>query len=147
MDNSKESNYQTVSDIIADNKVNVDSNIDIALKANQGISANTFFEIAKVTGYSKDEMAKVLSTSVKTFSRYQKENKKLGPLRSELILKIMALFKKGIEVFATLGSFKQWLNKPALGLGNQIPFALIHTSTGIDLVLEEIIRIGYGDLA
>lgn len=147
MYNNKDNKDLTVSDIIKEYNVNINSNIDIALKANQGISANTFFEIAKVTGYSKDEMAKVLSTSVKTFSRYQKENKKLGPLRSELILKIIALFKKGIEVFASVENFKQWLNKPAFGLGSQIPFALIHTSTGIDLVLDELIRIEYGDLA
>lgn len=137
----------TVSEIIKTYKVNVNSNIDIAIKANQGIDAHSFFEMAKVTGYTKDELAKVLSTSVKTFSRYEKENKKLGPLRSELILKIMALFQKGIDLFGELTHFKNWLAKPAFGLGNQQPFDLIQTSTGIDLVLDELTRIEYGDLA
>jgi putative toxin-antitoxin system antitoxin component (TIGR02293 family) len=137
----------TISDIIYEYAPRIKSNITIALEANRGIDAHIFFDIVRLSGYSKDEMAKVFSTSAKTFSRYEKENKKLGPLRSELILKIMALFKKGIEVFGGLDSFKAWMAKPAFGLGNLTPFSLIHTSTGIDLVLDELIRIEFGDLA
>jgi len=143
----KEPEAMTVNDVMVEYGVKVNSNIDIALKANQGIDAITFFETARVIGYSKEDMAKVLGTSVKTFTRYQKENKKLGPLRSELLLKILTLFQKGTGVFGQLSSFKMWLNKPAFGLGNQTPFSFLYTSTGIDLVLDEVIRIEHGDLA
>jgi len=140
-------NFESISDLIVEYNPSIKSNIAIALEANKGIDAHTFFDIVKLSGYSKDEMARVFSTSVKTFSRYEKENKKLGPLRSELILKIMALFKKGIEIFGSLDSFKAWLAKPAFGLGSHTPFSLIHTSTGIDLVHDELVRIEFGDLA
>ncbi len=143
----KKQKYNTISDIIVEYAPSIKSNIAIALEANKGVDAHTFFDIVKLSGYSKDEMAKLFSTSVKTFSRYQKEHKKLGPLRSELILKIMALFKKGIEIFGSLDNFKAWLAKPAFGLGNNTPFSLIHTSTGIDLVHDELVRIEFGDLA
>ncbi|KAA3610013.1 MAG: DUF2384 domain-containing protein [Calditrichaeota bacterium] len=144
---SEKHDFESISDLIVEYSPSIKSNIAIALEANKGIDAHTFFDIVKLSGYSKDEMAQVFSTSVKTFSRYEKENKKLGPLRSELILKIMALFKKGIEVFGSLDSFKSWLGKPAFGLGNNTPFSLIHTSTGIDLVHDELVRIEFGDLA
>ncbi len=145
--NLKKHNFESISDLILEYNPSIKSNIAIALEANKGIDAHTFFDIVKLSGYSKDEMARVFSTSVKTFSRYEKENKKLGPLRSELILKIMALFKKGIEIFGGLDSFKAWLAKPAFGLGGNTPFSLIHTSTGIDLVHDELVRIEFGDLA
>lgn len=140
-------NFESISDLIVEYSPSIKSNIAIALEANKGVDARAFFDIVRLSGYSKDEMARVFSTSVKTFSRYEKENKKLGPLRSELILKIMALFKKGLEIFGGLESFKTWLSKTAFGLGNHTPFSLIHTSTGIDLVHDELVRIEFGDLA
>jgi putative toxin-antitoxin system antitoxin component (TIGR02293 family) len=147
MYSSEKHNFENISDLIVEYSPGIKSNIAIALEANKGVDAQTFFDIVKLSGYSKDEMARVFSTSVKTFSRYEKENKKLSPLRSELILKIIALFKKGIEVFGGLESFKAWLAKPAYGLGGHTPFSLIHTSTGIDLVQDELTRIEFGDLA
>ena len=35
----------------------------------------------------------------------------------------------------------------AYGLGNQVPFTLMDTFTGISLIEEELIRIEFGDLA
>ena len=57
------------------------------------------------------------------------------------------LLKKGIEIFGTAKSFHMWLNIPSFGLGNQIPFNMMDTITGINLVEEELIRIEFGDLA
>jgi putative toxin-antitoxin system antitoxin component (TIGR02293 family) len=58
-----------------------------------------------------------------------------------------ALFEHGTDVFGSVESFRRWLDKPAYGLDNQVPFALLHTSGGMDLIQDELIRIEYGDLA
>ena len=116
----------------------------LALK---GVPATHFFEIADLTGYKREQLAEVFDTSLKTFQRYEREHKKLNPQDSEKILKIMALFQTGESVFGTGSAFRRWMDKPAYGLGNQIPFDLLHTSGGIDLVMDEVIRIEYGDLA
>jgi len=58
-----------------------------------------------------------------------------------------ALFEHGADVFGSAESFRRWLDKPACGLDNQVPFALLHTSGGMDLIQDELIRIEYGDLA
>lgn len=112
-----------------------------------GVPATHFFEIADLTGYKREQLAEVFDTSLKTFQRYEREQKKLNPQDSEKVLKIMALFQTGESVFGTADSFRRWMDKPAYGLGNQIPFALLHTSGGIDLVMDEVTRIEYGDLA
>jgi putative toxin-antitoxin system antitoxin component (TIGR02293 family) len=54
---------------------------------------------------------------------------------------------KGQKVFGNPESFRRWLEKPAYGLDEQIPLDLLQTSGGIDLVMEELDRIAYGDLA
>lgn len=119
----------------------------LVLLALQGIPATAFFDIADQTGYRREQLAEVFDTSVKTFQRYEKEDRKLNPQDSEKALKIMALFEKGEDIFGNREQFRRWMDKPAFGLGQQMPFDLLHTSGGIDLIMDELIRIEYGDLA
>ena len=119
----------------------------LVILALQGVPATRFFEIADLTGYKREQLAEVFDTSLKTFQRYEREQKKLNPQDSEKVLKIMALFQTGESVFGSAGAFRRWMDKPAYGLGNQIPFELLHTSGGIDLIMDEVMRIEYGDLA
>lgn len=121
--------------------------LTIVMEANKGIGANTFFDLVDLSSFPKAQLAGLLHTSVKTLVRYRQEKKKLNPILSEQTLKLIGLFKKGSEVFSNTPSFKRWLEKPAYGLGNQVPLELLQTSGGIDLVQEELIRIEYGDLA
>ncbi|GAB4020431.1 type II RES/Xre toxin-antitoxin system antitoxin [Spirosoma koreense] len=119
----------------------------LVFSALKGVPATRFFEIAELTGYKREQLAEVFDTSLKTFQRYEREQKKLNPQDSEKVLKIVALFQLGESVFGSAKAFRQWMDKPAYGLGNQVPFELLHTSGGIDLVLDEVVRIEYGDLA
>lgn len=119
----------------------------IVLLAMKGIPAAAFFETVDLTGYKKDQLAEVFNTSVKTFQRYEREAKNLNPQDSEKVLKIIALFDKGADVLGSVESFRRWMDKPAYGIGGQIPFDLLHTSGGIDLIMDELVRIEYGDLA
>ncbi|MBP6432073.1 MAG: DUF2384 domain-containing protein [Ferruginibacter sp.] len=111
------------------------------------VYATSFNDMVTVSNYDKDYAADLLDVSYKTITRYQKEKKKFSPLQSEYILKTIALYKKGESVFGTTQSFKNWLAKPAHGLGNKIPQSLITTITGINYILDELNRIAYGDLA
>ncbi|GAB3012415.1 type II RES/Xre toxin-antitoxin system antitoxin [Spirosoma pulveris] len=121
--------------------------IALVFSALKGVPATRFFEIAELTGYKREQLAEVFDTSLKTFQRYEREKKSLNPQDSEKVLKIMALFQTGESVFGSADSFRRWMDKPAYGLGNQVPFDLLHTSGGIDLVMDEVTRIEYGDLA
>lgn len=125
----------------------VSDKTNLVFLALKGVPATQFFAVADLTGYKREQLANIFDTSLKTFQRYEREQKKLNPQDSEKVLKIMALFQAGESVFGTADSFRRWMDKPAYGLGNQIPFDLLHTSGGIDLVLDEVIRIEYGDLA
>ena len=119
----------------------------LVLTALRGVPALLFFEVADLTGYRREQVAEVFDTSLKTFQRYERERRNLNPQDSEKVLKIQLLFNRGNDVFGSAEAFRRWMDKPAFGLGGQVPFSLLHTSGGIDLIMDELIRIDYGDLA
>ena len=104
-------------------------------------------DFISISGFTYDEFQETFKTTVKTIQNYAAQKLKLDASLSEKLLKSFALFKKGIEVFGSAKAFHQWLNTSAYGLGNQIPYTLMDTFTGISLIEEELIRIEYGDLA
>lgn len=119
----------------------------ITLKAQQGVKIKSVFDLVDISDYNKEFFANLLDVSTKTLDRYYAENKTLNPLNSEIVLKLMDLYSKGVEVFGDLASFRRWIEKPSYGLGNIKPVEFFSTSTGIDLVKEELQRIEYGDLS
>ncbi|MCP4122709.1 MAG: DUF2384 domain-containing protein [Bacteroidetes bacterium] len=125
----------------------VEDDFTIATRAIDGVDANLFYDMVDITGLSKQALAAYLDISTKTLERYRKQHKKLNSFRSEMLLKLVTLYKKGLEIFDDINAFRTWLNKPAYGLDNTIPAKLMITSTGIDVIIHELTRIEFGDLA
>lgn len=126
----------------------IKDDFSIASQSVKGVGAKAFFDLSTISGIKKGTLATVVFLmSIKTIQRRYQENKKLNPRNGELTLKLIALYKKGIEVFGSRISFNKWMKKDAFGLGNQPPFSFLSTNTGIDLIFEELVRIEYGDLA
>ena len=119
----------------------------LVMAARTGVPAKAAFAVAALLQVSPDELADLLHTTTKTLRTYRDANKRLAPAASEQVLKLLALARLGQEVFGEPVAFRRWLGKPAYGLDNQPPLALLQTSGGIDLVAEEVSRIAYGDLA
>lgn len=128
-------------------EASIRNTLTIVLEARRGLTAETFFDVADASLLNQNLLADLLHISLKTFQRYRKDNKRLNPATSEHLLKLLALFQQGNEVFGSIDSFNRWLAKPAFGLGNQVPLELLETSGGIDLVMDQLLRIAYGDLA
>ncbi len=118
----------------------------IVFSAQKGVSATIFDDVVKLFGH-KDYMAEVVELTHKTINKYHTNGTKFSPIRSELMLKLVALYKKGVAIFGNRESFINWMSKPAYGIGNYVPLDLIKTSDGIDLITDELDRIQYGDTA
>jgi putative toxin-antitoxin system antitoxin component (TIGR02293 family) len=126
----------------------IKGNISIVLNARKGLSANVLYDIILLTGFKKEQIATLFNTSAKTITRYtQEEGKNLDIVSSEHALKLIALFKKGTEIFGELEAFRRWIMKPAYGLGWEVPAELMETSGGIELIMEELYRIEFGATA
>nr|WP_199079096.1 antitoxin Xre/MbcA/ParS toxin-binding domain-containing protein [Pedobacter sp. ASV19] len=121
--------------------------ISLLTNSKKGLSAKAALDFISISGFSKEEFQETFKTTVKTIQNYATNDLKLDAALSEKLLKSFALFDKGMEVFGSGQAFHQWLNMPSYGLGNQIPFDLMDTITGISLIEEELIRIEFGDLA
>jgi putative toxin-antitoxin system antitoxin component (TIGR02293 family) len=138
----------TAAKVLSKYKSSISSDLSILKSANRGINSVVFTELVEITGINRNFLAEqVFDVSLKTMLRYQKENKNLNARNSEIALKLLNLFNKGMEIFGNMNSFMSWLNKESYGLGNQIPIHLMNTNTGIDLIEEELLRIEFGALA
>ena len=67
--------------------------------------------------------------------------------KSERILQIEILYSKGEVVFGDRENFTKWLETNNLALGDILPLDLLKTSFGIQLLIDELIRIEHGVLA
>lgn len=121
--------------------------VAMVMKAAEGLAVSVFDEIMRISALNKSQLAAFLDVTPKTIDNYRLQRHKLGRIESEQLLQLMALYKKGQEIFGNSEPFNQWLKQPATGLGGIIPFDLLYTQGGVNLVMEELIRIEYGALA
>ncbi len=121
--------------------------ISLLAQSKKGLRANAALDFLSLSGFTQDEFQETFKTTVKTIQNHVTRELTLDAALSEKLLKSFALFDKGIEIFGSANGFHRWLNAPAYGLGDQLPFTLMDTITGIQLIEEELIRIEFGDLA
>ena len=121
--------------------------LSMVQEASAGVYASRFFDLASLFQFKKEELANLFHVSLKSLMRYHASKQKLNAAQSEHVLKMISLHNHGMEVFGDDNALHRWLQKPAYGLGNKIPFQLMNTSSGIDLIINELKRIEWGDLA
>ncbi|KIC91850.1 hypothetical protein HY58_06460 [Flavihumibacter sp. ZG627] len=119
----------------------------MVMKAAEGLAVSVFDKIIQITALNKNQLAAFIDVTPKTIDNYRIRRHKLGRTESEQLLQLMALYKKGQEIFGNSEDFNLWLKQPASGLGGIVPFELLYTQGGINLVMEELLRIEYGALA
>ncbi|HEX5554920.1 MAG TPA: antitoxin Xre/MbcA/ParS toxin-binding domain-containing protein [Chitinophagaceae bacterium] len=121
--------------------------VAMVLRAAEGLAISVFDRLMQVTALNKGQLAAFIDTTPKTIDNYRLRRHKLGRIESEQLLQLLALYKKGQEIFGSSEAFNQWQKQSAAGLGGIIPFDLLYTPNGINLVMEELFRIEYGALA
>ncbi|MGV8095837.1 MAG: antitoxin Xre/MbcA/ParS toxin-binding domain-containing protein [Mangrovibacterium sp.] len=105
-------------------------------------------EIQEITQLPQKTLANdVFEVSEKTFSKYKTSEGNFSDHTAELIVKLKELYKKGKLLFGDVAEFNNWLKEPAYGLGDIIPKEIMNTVTGIDLIMEELVRIEFGATA
>ncbi|MEK6481314.1 antitoxin Xre-like helix-turn-helix domain-containing protein [Catalinimonas sp. 4WD22] len=113
-------------------------------KAQEGVSIEVFDQLLQDSGLSKNELSQILGIDPRTIDNYRKSTKPFDTLKGELLLKLKELFTLGEEVFGSSEDFKAWLHLPAGEFNNTLPLFLLATSTGVDLVAEQLERIAQG---
>lgn len=105
----------------------------------EGVKKADWKDLIQFTGSTEKEFENILPGSISSMQKkavYDKET-------SERIYELAKLFGLGYEVFDDKEDFKQWLMTPSKTLGNKIPFELLDSSFGFQMVENEIVRIQY----
>lgn len=103
-------------------------------------SVSSFIEHSSLT---QKQVSKMIHVSERTLQR-NAPDKEIGTSTSERLIELTRLFHKGISVFNEKEKFINWLNRPNKSLDNQVPIELIETNLGINLVIDELLKIEHG---
>jgi uncharacterized protein (DUF2384 family) len=124
-----------------------EDSVSLMLTARKGLRPDAVFDFISFSKLPSVLVERLLNKTIKTFNNYKANNIVLDATTSEKLLKLFALYDKGLLVFGLTEAFNGWLGERATGLGEQVPETMLDTITGINIVTEELIRIEYGDLA
>jgi putative toxin-antitoxin system antitoxin component (TIGR02293 family) len=119
------------------------NNHAIFVSARKGLRTKIFYDFAETIKMPERNLASIINLSARTISNYKEKKKNLEPLYSEHLLKLIALFEKGEEIFGSIDEFNYWLKKPFWN-SKEKPIDWLVTSGGVDLVTEEIDKLAQG---
>lgn len=119
------------------------NNHAIFTSARRGLKVKIFYDFAATIKMNEKNLASIINLSARTISNYKLRNKPFEPSYSEHLLKLIALYEKGEEVFGAIDEFNYWLNKPYWN-SKERPMDWLITPGGVDLVMEEIDQLQQG---
>lgn len=113
--------------------------LELIDRIREGVKKSDWKQLIQYTDSTEKEFEHILPASISSMQKktvYGKET-------SERIYELARLFGLGYEVFDSKEDFKKWLMTPSKPLGNKIPFELLDSSFGFEMVENEIVRIQY----
>ena len=113
--------------------------LDLIDKIREGVKKTDWKQLLYFTSSTEKEFENILPASISSMQKNAVYNKET----SERIYELARLFGLGYEVFDTKSDFKNWLMTPSKSLGNKVPFELLDSSIGFEIVENEIVRIQY----
>ena len=120
------------------------NNYSLVANARRGIKPEVFYDLAVMIKMPEKNLAQIIHLSPRTISNYKENNKSLHPVQSEHLLKLITLYNKGEEIFGNIDEFNYWLQKPFWSDAEK-PADWLLTPGGIDLVMDELVKLAYGD--
>jgi putative toxin-antitoxin system antitoxin component (TIGR02293 family) len=114
--------------------------ITLNQQARKGVTPEIFFSFADLSRMNYTQLARLLDIHPRTIKTYKEDKKPLAPVVGEHLLKLIALFGKGEELFGSINEFNYWLEKPFWS-SKEKPADLLVTPGGVDLVSDEMDRL------
>jgi putative toxin-antitoxin system antitoxin component (TIGR02293 family) len=108
-----------------------------------GLESHAISDLIEITGATQSDVAQILDLTEPTLRKHIKAGKELNTGLSEHILQLFQLFDKGMDTFGSLEEFKTWLGYESIALSAR-PMDVLDTITGINMVMDELVRIDYG---
>ena len=119
------------------------SNFAIINSARKGLQPKVFYDFAEAIKMPERNLAALINLSSRTISNYKESQKRLDPLYGEHLLKLIALFEKGEQIFGNVEEFSYWLHKPFWN-STEKPSDWLNTGGGVDFLAEELDKLAQG---
>ncbi len=119
------------------------SYMDVFEMSKEGVTKDALMSFVRLFNLPLDRCAQMLPITLRTIQRYSGKQK-FSPSVSEHIIQLAFLMVKGIEVFESREKFMRWFDSPSRALGGKNPSELVSLKAGIQMVMDELIRIEYG---
>lgn len=123
--------------------LDVNDAVGIIFTARKGIKPAVFFSFAISIKMPDKKLGGLLHLHPRTVNNYKDQQKNLDPVQSEHLLKLIALFIRGEEIFGNVDEFNYWLQKPFWNMKEK-PIDWLITPGGVDLVIIELDRLAHG---
>jgi putative toxin-antitoxin system antitoxin component (TIGR02293 family) len=124
-------------------KLDLKSAFAIVFSARKGVKPKVFYDFAESIKMSEKNLALLLNLSSRTIGNYKARQKTLEPANSEHLLKLIALYALGEDIFGSVDEFNYWLQKPFWNASEK-PIDWLVTPGGVDLVMDELGRLTHG---
>jgi putative toxin-antitoxin system antitoxin component (TIGR02293 family) len=124
-------------------RLDLQTAFEIVFSARKGIKPKLFFEFADSINMPEKKLALLINISSRTIHNYKDQQKPLDPIQSEHLLKLIALYGRGEDIFGNLDEFNYWLQKPFWN-SKEKPIDWLSTPGGVDLVKDELGRLSHG---
>lgn len=121
----------------------LNNNLQIVYSARKGIRPSVFYSFARAVKMTEQNLATLLHLHPRTIQNRRKQQKNLDPVESEHLLKLIALFARGEELFGSVDEFNNWLHKPSWN-NKEKPIDLLITPGGTDIMSDELERLAHG---
>ncbi len=123
--------------------LDVSNNFAIVISARKGLETSVFYDFAEAIKMSERNLAALINLSSRTISNYKEMQRKLDPSYGEHLLKLIALFEKGEQIFGSVDEFNYWLRKP-FWHSDEKPADWLGTGGGVDFLAEELDKLAQG---
>jgi uncharacterized protein (DUF2384 family) len=100
-------------------------------------------ELVEITGLSFVELSRLLDLTDPALKKYLRAGQTWNADVIEHVRYLQQVFDKGVDTFGSIQEFRAWLSHEHAFLRVQ-PYDLLNSISGINLVIEELIRIDYG---
>ena len=115
-----------------------------ALLSEKGLPASVLHIILDNLKLNIPTLARVFQMSEKTLRSKLNKNDTLKPFESDMALALLRLHEEGLATFESPESFLSWMNGSWEVLNFRKPAELLHSKSGVDFLIEELISIRHG---
>lgn len=121
----------------------IQSDMDMYELSRKGLPKKALLNLCENMNMSLRAIVSLLHITERTIQR-KSHFELLDEITSAQLLQIAEIYSRGIELFNSKGDFKVWINSENTALGYKIPFELLSSPYGVQMVLDELGRIEHG---